>query len=313
MAGQGASPFGSIWGHLRPIPGTPTISWASRDNAGPDAFNNWFFAASAATHTSTGDVTGAGATVAGTAIHYTKHTATGAAQGAGATVAGLAIHPHTSSGAVTGGGAAVAGAAEVFTGATHTSTGDVSGGGATVAGTAAHKTLHTTTGAAQGAGATAAGTATHLTLHTSSGNVQGGGATVAGAATLISLNGGKSSYLRQWLMAYYEAEWAQKDPVIEPPALAPTPVAQAARAITRRTVKAAVVEQKRTPAPYRADPRQAVAEFIAKQTQAVAKKARAAAIADNQSLAALTSRQQQRAAEADEAEEEELLLLAAVL
>lgn len=311
----------------------------------PWALFTWEFlpvkAASGTTHTSTGAVTGAGATVAGSSVHYTKHTTTGAVQGAGAsvagastnftthtttgavtgagaTVAGSATHPHTTSGAVTGGGAAVAGAAEVFTGATHTTSGAVQGGGASVAGTATHLTLHTTTGAVQGAGATVAGAATHLTLHTTAGDVQGGGASVAGAAELISLNGGKSSYLRQWLMAYYEAEWAQKDAVIAQaplPAVAPKPVVQVARALAKKTVHAAVAATPKAPhrAPQAADPRAAVNEFIQRQTAAVAKRARAAAQSDTQSLAALASRQQQRAAEAEEAEDEEILLLAAVL
>jgi hypothetical protein len=67
-----------------------------------------------ATHTSTGDLSGAGAAIAGAATRNasTADTATGALVGAGATIAGEAafIRTHTSSGALAGAGASTFGA-----------------------------------------------------------------------------------------------------------------------------------------------------------------------------------------------------------
>ncbi len=137
--------------------------------------------AGAATHTTTGALTGPGTTVAGTAAHLTLHTTTGALTGPGATAAGTADHLtlHTTTGALTGQSATVAGTS-VHTPLGHATTGVLTGQGAVVAGTAAHQ--HATTGVLTGPGATVAGTATHFALHTTTGVLTGPGAVVDGTA-----------------------------------------------------------------------------------------------------------------------------------
>ena len=166
-------------------------------------------AAGAATHPSTGVLTGAGSTVAGTATHLALHTTTGALTGPGSSVVGAAVHPHTTTGVLTGAGSTVAGTATH--GAVHETTGTLTGPGSTVAGSALHPHttagvltgsgstvagaaeraspgIHPTTGALVGAGSTVAGTAAHLGLHTTTGALVGPGASVSGTATRLALH-----------------------------------------------------------------------------------------------------------------------------
>jgi len=70
-----------------------------------------------APHTSTGDLTGQGSTLAGTAAHIAKHATTGDLLGAGAALAGTAARvagavTHVTSGALIGQGAAIDGTAK---------------------------------------------------------------------------------------------------------------------------------------------------------------------------------------------------------
>lgn len=285
----------------------------------PPARKLWLSgAASGGTHTTSGAVSGAGATVAGTATHLTLHTTSGTVAGAGATVAGAATHPHTTSGAVTGAGATIAGASDHTTpGGTHTTTGAVSGAGATVAGAATHLTLHATSGAVQGGGATVTGDSAHLTLHTTTGDVAGGGATVAGAASRSGINEARSGVVREWLIQFYEQEWAKPVQVAkapEPPkkvgALKP-----AVRAVRNALEPVAEAEKVQKVAPRVVVPRKSVARTaqpaVTTIVQNVLLQAQKAALQDREFVNALNTRQQQqRAAEAEEAEDEELLLLA---
>ncbi|MDD4242743.1 MAG: LamG domain-containing protein [Bacilli bacterium] len=133
-------------------------------------------------HTTTGVLTGAGAEVAGSAVHNALHTTTGVLTGAGAEVAGSAnrTHVHPSTGILTGAGASVAGSANRTH--VHPSTGVLTGAGAEVAGSAVHNALHTTTGVLTGAGAEVAGSANRTHVHPSTGILTGAGASVAGSA-----------------------------------------------------------------------------------------------------------------------------------
>lgn len=136
-----------------------------------------------ASHTTTGALSAAAATVAGSATHLTLHATSGALSAQAATVAGSAVSPHLSTGALTAQAATVAGEAEVIAaGGTHDTTGALSAAAATVAGDAAHLTLHATTGALSAQEATVAGSAAHLTLHTTSGALAAGEATIAGTS-----------------------------------------------------------------------------------------------------------------------------------
>ena len=278
----------------------------------------WEYVSATTTHTTTGDVAGGGATVAGTATHKTLHTTSGTVAGAGAAVAGAATHPHTTSGVVTGGGAAVAGASDHTTpGGTHATTGDVAGGGASVAGTATHLTLHATSGAVQGGGAAVTGDSAHLTLHTTTGDASGGGATVAGAASRSGINEARSGVVREWLIQFYEQEWAkpvQAAKAPEPPkkvgALKP-----AVRAVRNALEPVVEAEKVQKVAPRAVAPRKSVARAaqpaVTTIVQTILLQAQKAALQDREFVNALNTRQQQqRAAEAEEAEDEELLLLA---
>lgn len=187
---NGAVYLASLWERAL----TPTEVFAFASNpwqiVSAPARKLWLMGASGVTHTTSGAVSGAGATVAGTATHLTLHTTSGVATGGGATVAGAATHktPHTTTGDVAGGGATVAGTAAHKT--LHTTSGTVAGAGATVAGAATHP--HTTTGAVTGGGATVAGASDHITpggIHATIGDVAGGGATVTGTATHRTLHG----------------------------------------------------------------------------------------------------------------------------
>lgn len=133
-------------------------------------------------HPSTGALSSAAATVAGTAAHKTLHATTGALSSAAATVAGTAVHPHTTTGALSSAAATISGTADNAAAGDHATTGALSAAAASVSGTAVHKTLHATTGALSAAAATVAGTAAHLTLHTTTGALQAASATVSGSA-----------------------------------------------------------------------------------------------------------------------------------
>ena len=132
-------------------------------------------------HTTTGAITGQGSEVVGTASHLTLHATSGAITGQGATVSGVAVHPHTTSGAIVGQGATVDGTAAHLS--LHTSSGAITGQGSEIAGTAAHTaTGHITSGAITGQGSEVTGTAAHLSLHTTTGAITGQGATISGVA-----------------------------------------------------------------------------------------------------------------------------------
>jgi hypothetical protein len=138
----------------------------------------------ATTHTTTGDLAAAAATVAGTAAHLTLHTATGDLVAGAATVTGSAVHPHTTTGVLAAGEATVAGTATHL--GLHTTIGALEAGAATVAGTADHTAAagsHDTTGALAADAAVVVGTAIHLTLHTTTGALVAGSATIHGEAT----------------------------------------------------------------------------------------------------------------------------------
>ena len=136
-------------------------------------------------HTSTGTLTGQGATVAGVSAHISKHATTGALTGSGTTVAGIASSAtnRTSTGALIGAGAVVTGTASSAT--VRTSSGALVGAGAAVSGTASSSTARASSGALTGAGAVVAGTAAlsgGVATHDTSGTLAGHGATVAGTA-----------------------------------------------------------------------------------------------------------------------------------
>lgn len=97
----------------------------------------------AATHTTTGDLIGQGATIAGTANNFTAHSTSGVLAGQGATVAGTADHTSAAS---------------------HGTTGALTGAGAVIAGTAAHIGIHATSGVLVGPGARILGYATGAPL-----------------------------------------------------------------------------------------------------------------------------------------------------
>jgi hypothetical protein len=135
-----------------------------------------------ATHTTTGALTGPGASVSGTAHHKAIHATSGAVTGAGSTVVGSASRTrvHTSTGALTGPGASIAGTAARTR--VHSTTGALTGSGASVAGTAHRTRVHSTTGALTGTGATVVGTAHHKAIHVTSGSLAGPGTSVVGTA-----------------------------------------------------------------------------------------------------------------------------------
>jgi hypothetical protein len=138
----------------------------------------------AATHTTTGSLTGQGSTVSGTATHKTRHTTSGALTGPGSSIAGVAKHPHVSSGVLTGQGASVVGTAtHIPQAGTHTTSGALTGSGSTVSGTSVHKVLHTTSGSLVGPGAAVVGTASNYTVHTTSGVLNAGNAIIVGTAS----------------------------------------------------------------------------------------------------------------------------------
>lgn len=109
-------------------------------------------------HATSGALTGAGATLAGTASRTRVHATTGALTGPGATLAGTAQHK-----------------------AKHTTTGVLVGPGATLAGTAARTRVHATTSVLAGTGASLAGTAQHKAKHTTTGVLAGAGNVLGGA------------------------------------------------------------------------------------------------------------------------------------
>lgn len=141
-------------------------------------------AVGAASHATTGALTGQGATVAGTAAHIAKHAASGALAGQGATVSGVAARTraHATSGVLAGPGAVVAGVASSAT--TRPSSGALAGAGAAVVGAAARTRQHATTGVISGQGSAVAGVAARTHEHATSGAVAGPGAAISGAATL---------------------------------------------------------------------------------------------------------------------------------
>ena len=133
-------------------------------------------------HANTGALTGAGSTVAGTAVHSAKHATTGALTGPGSAVVGSASSKTTrpSSGALTGPGSTVAGTAARTH--AHPTTGALTGQGSTIVGSASSATTRPSSGALTGAGSTVAGTAVHSAKHATTGALTGQGSVVAGAA-----------------------------------------------------------------------------------------------------------------------------------
>lgn len=140
------------------------------------------------THDTTGALTGAGSTVAGSAAHIAIHGTSGALAGPGSSMAGASARTraHPTSGALTGPGSAIAGtAAHVVPGGTHDTTGALTGPGASIAGTAAHIAKHSTSGALAGQGAAVSGTAARVAAavtHDTSGVLTGPGAVISGQA-----------------------------------------------------------------------------------------------------------------------------------
>jgi len=120
----------------------------------------------AGTHTTTGALSGQGASLSGTAANWTVHTTSGALSGQGSSVVGTARNwtVHTSSGSLTGPGTEVAGSAAHTAPGTHTTSGTLAGQGAAIAGSAAHVGFHATSGVLIGPGATIVGYATGAQL-----------------------------------------------------------------------------------------------------------------------------------------------------
>lgn len=165
--------------------------------------------AGAGSHATSGTLSNAGATVAGTSAHLTLHATTGALAPAGAVVVGASAHEHATTGTLANAGATVAGTAAhavlhatsgalgtagaTVAGASaheHATTGALANAGATVAGSAARTAAgaHATSAALANSGGTIAGTAAHLTLHTTTGALGNAGGTVAGTATRLALH-----------------------------------------------------------------------------------------------------------------------------
>lgn len=168
---------------------TGSFTWSQTD--GPSG--SWAYAikpAAAVTHAATGALSGAGATVAGTASSATTRAASGAITGAGATLAGTAARTreHATTGILAGAGSLVVGAADRQDGGepiTHDATGALIAQGSTISGSASSATTRTSSGALIGAGAIVVGSAARVgapVSHASSGALVGGGSIIVGAA-----------------------------------------------------------------------------------------------------------------------------------
>jgi len=143
----------------------------------------------ATTHDTTGALTGAGSTIAGSAAHIAIHGTSGALTGPGSSVVGSAARTraHPTSGALTGPGAAIAGAASNFT--VHGTSGALTGPGSVIDGEADHVVpggTHDTSGALTGQGAVIAGSAAHIAIHGTSGALVGPGAVLDGSAARVA-------------------------------------------------------------------------------------------------------------------------------
>jgi hypothetical protein len=146
-------------------------------------------AGGATTHDTTGALTGAGSTVAGTASNFTPHATSGALTGPGAAVVGSAAHiaVHGTSGALTGPGSSIAGSSARTR--AHPTSGALTGPGSVVDGTADHAVpggTHDTSGALTGPGSSVVGSAAHIAKHATTGVLVGPGAVVDGTAARVA-------------------------------------------------------------------------------------------------------------------------------
>jgi hypothetical protein len=141
--------------------------------------------AAAVTHTTTGALTGPGATVAGTAtrtdlMRFADGQAIGGNVAIGMLLQASSHTTHATSGALTGPGSTVAGTAARFR--AFATSGALTGQGAILVGTAQHNIPHATSGALTGQLGSVAGTAAHVAVHATSGTLTGPGSTLAGTA-----------------------------------------------------------------------------------------------------------------------------------
>jgi len=138
-----------------------------------------------AKHATSGALTGQGSTIAGTATRYRQHATSGALTGAGSSVAGVSVHniPHATSGALAGSGASVSGSADHAVEGAHATSGALTGPGAAVSGAAARLTAHAASGILIGGGAALAGTAAVVRMHATTGALIGPGAALVAAAS----------------------------------------------------------------------------------------------------------------------------------
>lgn len=171
------------------------------------------------THATSGAITGAGSTVAGTAAHVAKHATSGALVGPGSTVSGSATRFRA-----------------------HPTSGTLAGPGSTVTGSAARTRQHATSGALSGAGASVAGSAQRTgaaVTHSTSGVLTGPGASVSGSAALHARSaqpvGGWIHYGRYgWSREDYERERARLEAEIAPSAKAETVIRRVAKQVVER-------------------------------------------------------------------------------
>ena len=139
-------------------------------------------------HATTGTLTGPGSAVVGSANRFRAHASTGALVGSGSTIAGSANHspaavPHTTTGALAGPGSVVVGVSSRFR--AHPTTGTLTGAGSVIVGSANRSPVavpHTTTGTLTGQGSAVAGTSSRFRAHATTGSLAGAGSVIIGAA-----------------------------------------------------------------------------------------------------------------------------------
>lgn len=136
-----------------------------------------------AKHTTTGVLTGPGSAIVGAAAHKVKHPTTGVLTGQASSIVGSAAHKakHTTTGVLAGLVSTIAGVARRFR--SHPTTGVLTGQGSSIVGSAAHKAKHTTTGVLTGPGSIIVGAARRFITHVTSGVLIGQGSVIVGSAS----------------------------------------------------------------------------------------------------------------------------------
>lgn len=145
----------------------------------------------AATHATSGALTGQIGSVAGSAAHVAIHTTTGALTGPGSTVAGSAtrFRTHVASGVLAGLQASITGsAARAGSAIMHDTSGALQGQSGSVVGVAARMRAHATSGVLAGLQAAVTGSAARIggpVSHATTGALVGGSGAITGSASRI--------------------------------------------------------------------------------------------------------------------------------